>query len=128
MEGFKYKEETHDIIGAAMAVHRYFGAGFAEKVYQDALEVEFCQCDISYLREHSVFAEYKGERFSTEFIPDFICYDKIIVEMKAVQELTDVHRSQALNYAKVGGYEQALLINFGQPSLQFERFIVSRRT
>ncbi|MBQ6186532.1 MAG: GxxExxY protein [Prevotella sp.] len=128
MEEFKYKEETHKIIGAAMAVHRYFGSGFTEKVYQDSLEVEFRQCDISYLREHPVFAEYKGERLSTEFIPDFICYDKIIVELKAVQELTDVHRSQALNYAKVGGYELALLINFGQPSLQFERFIVSRRT
>ena len=127
MENFLYKQETHRIIGAAMAVHRYLGCGFVERVYQDALEIEMKKENIPFLREPSIFAEYRGERLKSEFIPDFICFDKVLVELKAVKELDDMHRSQTLNYARIGGYEVALLINFGQTSLQFERFAVSRR-
>lgn len=126
METFLYKQETHDIIGAAMAVHRYFGCGFIEKVYQDALEQELIVLGIPYKREFPIHAEYRGVRLKTEFKPDFICYDKVIVELKATKEIDDVQRSQALNYAKVAGYEVALLINFGEPSLKFERFVVSK--
>ena len=128
MENFKYKEETHKIIGAAMTVHRFFGCGFTEKVYQDALEQEFRVLVIPYLREPSLHANYRGVQLRAEFIPDFICYDKIIVELKAVKELDDLHRSQAINYAKVAGYDIALLINFGESSLKFERFVVSLRS
>ena len=125
MENFIYKQETHDIIGAAMSVHRYFGCGFTEKVYQDALEQEFRAIGIPYMREPSLHAEYRGTQLRAEFIPDFICYDKIIVELKAVKELDDMHRSQAINYAKVVSFDVALLINFGESSLKFERFAVS---
>ena len=128
MENFIYKQETHDIIGAAMAVHRYFGCGFTEKVYQDALEQELLTLEIPYVREQPLYATYRDIRLKTQFVPDFICYEKIIVELKAVKELDDVHRSQAINYAKVAGYKVALLINFGNTSLEFERFNVSAQS
>lgn len=124
METFIHKEETYKIIGAAMAVHRYFGCGFSEKVYQDALEIEFKSLNIPYLREIPLYAEYRNIQLKTEFVPDFICYDSIIVELKAVQELEDFQRSQAINYARVAGSDIALLINFGEPSLKYERFVV----
>ena len=125
MDTFKFKEETYRIIGAAMAVHRFFGCGFTEKVYQDALEQEFRAIGIPFERESSLHATYRGVELKTVFVPDFICYDKIIVEQKAVKELDDVHRSQAINYSKVAGAEFALLINFGEPSLKYERYVVS---
>ena len=125
MENFIYKQETHDIIGAAMAVHRYFGCGFTEKVYQDALEQELLALEIPFVREQPVYVTYRDVQLKTHFIPDFVCYNKIIVELKAVREIDDVHRSQAINYAKVAGYKVALLINFGGTSLEFERFTVS---
>ena len=125
MDAFLYKNETYTIIGAAMAVHRFFGCGFSEKVYQDALEIEFQEQGIPYLREKPIFAEYRGQTLETEFKPDFICFDHIIVELKAVKELEDYQRSQAINYARVGNYEIALLINFGEISLRHERYIVS---
>ena len=119
-----FKEEAYKIVGAAMAVHRHFGCGFSEKVYQDALEIEFIEQGILYLREHPIFATYHNQTLKTEFVPDFICYDKIIVELKAVQELEDYQRSQAINYAKVANMGMALLINFGEPSLRYERYLV----
>ena len=128
MENFIYKQESHDIIGAAMAVHRYFGCGFTEKVYQDALEQELLYKNIPYVREKNIFATYHEVQLKTSFVPDFICYDKIVVELKAVKELDDIHRSQAINYAKVAGYQVALLINFGTTSLEFERFAVSAKS
>ena len=117
-----FPEESHKIIGAAMAVHRYFGCGFQEKVYQDAFEVELKRQEIPYIREVQLHAVYNGVKLSSTFIPDFICYDSIIIEMKAVKELDDTYRSQAINYAKVSGLPLAILINFGEASLKFERF------
>ncbi len=124
METFIHKDETYKIIGAAMAVHRYFGCGFSEKVYQDALEIEFTSLNIPYLREVPLYAEYRNIQLKTEFVPYSICYDSIIVELKAVHELEDYQRSQAINYARVAGSGIALLINFGEPSLKYERFVV----
>jgi len=119
-----YKEEAYMIIGAAMAVHRHFGCGFSEKVYQDALEIEFQEQNIPFLREEPIFATYHNQQLKTEFKPDFICFDRIIVELKAVKELEDFQRSQAINYAKVANMSMTLLINFGEPSLRYERYIV----
>jgi len=78
------------------------------------------------MREQAIYANYRDQRLSTEFKPDFICYDKVIVELKAVKELEDLHRAQTINYARVVGFDVALLINFGQTSLQFERFAVRK--
>lgn len=119
-----FKEEAYKIVGAAMAVHRFFGCGFSEKVYQDALEIEFQSQQIPYIREHPIFATYQNQQLRTEFVPDFICYDRIIVELKAVHELEDFQRSQAINYAKVAKMSMALLVNFGEPSLHYERYLV----
>jgi GxxExxY protein len=119
-----YPKESYEIIGAAMKVHSIMGPGFTEKVYQEALALEFQERNISFKREVEIHASYKGITLAGTFIPDFICYDKIIVELKAVRELDDVHRSQAINYAKIAGFQLALLINFGDSSLDYERFPV----
>ena len=118
----RYEHETYQIIGAAMKVHRVLGPGFTEKVYQEALAIEFTEQGIPFEREKEIHASYKGVVLEGTYIPDFICYDKIIVELKAVKELDDVHRSQAINYAKVAGFKLSLLINFGESSLVKERF------
>ena len=118
----RYEPETYQIIGAAMKVHRVLGPGFAEKVYQEALAIEFVEQGIPFEREKEIHATYKGVVLEGTYILDFICYDKIIVELKAVRELDDTHRSQAINYAKVAGFKLSLLINFGEPSLVKERF------
>ena len=107
-----------------MKVHQNLGCGFAEKVYQDALEVEFQKQAIPYVREPSFQAVYCGEKLKSAFIPDFVCHDNIIVELKAAKELEDMHRSQAINYGKVAGKRVALLINFGEASLKYERYYI----
>ena len=116
-----FPQESYEIIGAAMAVHNALGRGFTEKVYQEALAIEFQEKKIPFQCEVELHAVYKGNTLSATFIPDFICYDKIIVELKAVQELDDMYRAQALNYAKVAGMKLALLINFGESRLVAER-------
>lgn len=118
----RYEQETYQIIGTAMKVHGILGPGFTEKVYQEALAIEFSERDIPFEREKEIHATYKGKVLEGTYIPDFICYDKIIVELKAVKELDDVHRSQAINYAKVASFKLSLLINFGESSLTTERF------
>ena len=120
------KEEMHKIIGAAMAVHRYLGCGFTEKVYQDALEIELANRSIPSLREPELKIEYNGKVLASSFKPDFICYDSIVVELKAAKELDDMHRSQAINYGKVAGSDIALLVNFGETSLKFERYLIKK--
>ena len=117
-----YKKECFEIIGAAMEVHNVLGCGFKETVYQEAFEKELKLRGIQFFRECPLSVYYKGELLRTDFRPDFICYDKIIVELKAVKELDDVHRSQAINYAKIAGFRLSLLINFGESSLAKERF------
>ncbi|MBR5686732.1 MAG: GxxExxY protein [Prevotella sp.] len=117
-----FPEESHAIVGAAMTVHRLLGCGFSEKVYQDAFEVELQKRGIPYLRETELKVVYQGVELPTKYVPDFICYDKIIVELKALRELDDMCRSQAINYSKVSGYELSILINFGELSLRFERY------
>ena len=118
-----FPQESYAIIGAAMKVHSTLGCGFTEKVYQDALAVEFNKNKIPFQREVELHVVYDDIELPSTFIPDFICYDKIIVELKAVRELDDMHRSQAYNYAKVSGYQLALLVNFGEPSLTYERLV-----
>ena len=121
-ENWRYPQESYNIIGAAMKAHGILGPRFNEKVYQDALEQEFKERLIPYKREVEMHVSYKGVVLNSTFKPDFICYDKIIVELKAVKELDDVCRSQAINYAKVAGYKLSILLNFGEASLVKERF------
>ena len=116
-----HQDETYRIIGAAMEVYNTLGCGFTEKVYQDALEKEFLRQSIPFVRESPIQVVYKEEALSTMFVPDFVCYDKIIVELKAVEELSGLHESQAINYAHVANMKVALLINFGAETLEYKR-------
>lgn len=115
---------TYNIIGAAMEVHKTLGSGFLESVYQEVLEKEFKLRDIPYSREHLIRIKYKGEVLTQYYKADFICYDSVIVELKALSELTSVHESQLLNYLKATGIKKGLLINFGTSSLQTKRRVL----
>lgn len=120
---FLYRQESYNIIGAAMDVHRTLGQGFSEYVYQDALEKEFHSRGIPYEREKHMTVIYKGEALQHDFYADFVCYGNIIVELKAVKELTNEHKAQVINYLKVSGLRLGLLLNFGESSLVHERLL-----
>ena len=116
----KYSEITGQIIGCAMQVHNELGNGFQEVIYQRALAIEFDLNSIGYKREKEMNIFYKGENIGTRRV-DFFVADKIMVELKAVIQLEDVHLAQAMNYLEVYNTEVGLLINFGARSLQFKR-------
>jgi GxxExxY protein len=119
-----YKTESYAIIGAAQEVHKILGHGFLESVYQEALSLEFTERDIPFEKEKELSITYKGQKLNKKYLADFVCYGNIIVELKAVSQLTTEHESQVLNYLKATGYNLALLINFGEPSLTFERLVL----
>lgn len=116
-----FKEESYKIIGAAMEVHRLLGCGFVEPVYQEALEKEFTLRGIPYEREKEMTISYKGHILRKTFKADFVCYNKIILELKAVKEFADEHYAQIYNYLRASGLELGILINFGTASIEFER-------
>lgn len=118
-----YEDETYKIIGAAMEVHKELGAGFLEGVYQEALEKEFNLQNIPYKRETPIPVYYKSELLSKHYIADFICYNKIIVELKALSALTTEHQAQIINYLTATRLELGLIINFGRSSLEHKRII-----
>jgi GxxExxY protein len=117
------EEQTYRIIGACMEVHKQLGNGFLEAVYQEALEEEFRLQGIPYVREKHLTIMYKGKTLKKYYIADFVCYDNIIVELKALSKLTSDHTAQVLNYLKVTGNKVGILVNFGSKSLQHERLV-----
>jgi len=117
------KDEAYQIIGAAMAVHNELGSGMREIVYGDALEIEFKLRGIPFQREQTFNVFYKGVELQHKFKCDFICFKNIIVELKAEKGLTDIDRSQIINYLKITKYPLGILINFGEGSLVYERYI-----
>ena len=116
-----FKEESYQIIGAAMEVHRELGCGFVEPIYQEALEKEFILRKIPYEREKELTVNYKGDLLTKTFRADFICYNKIILELKAVKEFSDEHYAQIYNYLRASRMDLGLLINFGTASIEFQR-------
>jgi GxxExxY protein len=126
-EEYKYSELTGKIIGCAMEVHRILGNGFQEVIYQRALAIEMTHQNFSFSREHEMKIFYKGEDIGTRRV-DFFVEGKIMVEIKAVPNLEDVHRAQAINYLEAYGLEIGLLINFGNTSLQFKRVMKPKKT
>ncbi|CAN5869067.1 GxxExxY protein [soil metagenome] len=118
-----YKEESYKIIGACFEVYKQKGCGFTEPVYQECLKVEFDLQQIQYVFEPIIQIEYKGKILDQYFKPDFVCYNKIIVELKAVSNLVDEHRAQTINYLNATTFDLGLLINFGHfPRIEYERF------
>lgn len=117
---------TYEIIGTAMAVHRELGHGFLEAVYQVALANEFNHLGIPFQKEQHLPVSYRGEVIA-EYQADFICYDKIIVELKALQKLSGVEEAQVINYLKATGLQRGLLINFGARSLQQKRLVFTHQ-
>ena len=120
-----YKDESYKIVGAAFKVYNWFGPGFLEAVYQEALEIEFQRQGIPYEREKELKIQYDGIELKQTYKADFVCFGKIIVELKAVSALEDAHRSQVYNYLHATNYKLGLLLNFGCPDeLEKERIIV----
>jgi len=120
-----YKEESYKIVGAAFKVYNTLGPGFLEAVYQEALEIEFQREGIPYEREKELKIQYDGVELKQTYKADFVCFGKIIVELKAVNALEDVHRSQVYNYLHATGYKLGLLLNFGHSDeLEIKRIII----
>jgi len=123
-EDFPFKEETHQIIGLCMEVHKHLGHGFLEIVYKDAIEYEFRITGVSYKREKEFDIAYKNIILPHKFNADFVVFENIILEVKAVEGgFTDAFTSQVLNYLRASRRKIGLLINFGRTKLEFKRLI-----
>jgi GxxExxY protein len=122
-----FKDESYKIVGACYEVYREKGCGFAESVYQECMELEMRLQQIPNSPQQPLRLHYKGHVLVSSYIPDFICYDKIILELKAVSELNDEHRAQVQNYLKATKFHLGLLVNFGHyPKVQIERIVAER--
>jgi len=125
MDELLFKDEVFEIIGAAIEVHKELGNGFLEPVYQEALEIEFTLRKIPFEPQKRLQLFYKGVQLKKEYIPDFVCYDKIIVEIKALDRLSNIEIAQLINYLKATKLKLGILINFGsQGKLEWKRFVV----
>ena len=117
-----YKDEAFAVQGACFEVYKTLGNGFLEAVYQEALAHEFRLQGIQFQEQCELKFQYKGIQLKQSYKPDFICYDKIIVEIKAVSNLSPEHRAQLLNYLKITNMHLGLLVNFGHyPKIEIER-------
>ena len=119
-----YREEAYQIIGACMEVHKELGCGFLEAVYQEALEKEFLIRSIPYQKEVILEIFYKGQLLQKSYKADFICFSNIILELKALSELTNQHEAQLLNYLKATQKPLGLLVNFGNTRFVYKRFVM----
>ena len=126
MEKFLFKEETYSIIGFCMEVQKTLGYGFMEVIYKDAIEVEFVNNGLPYLREAPMSVKYKDQKLRHQFVADFIVFGTIIVEVKSTDKgIIDDHVAQILNYLRVSGNNVGLIINFGKRRLEYKRLVIT---
>lgn len=128
MGQFLLEAQTYQIIGSCMEVHSELGAGFSETVYKDALEQEFLWQDIPFEREVEFKVRYKDIILPHYYYADFVVFDQVILEAKAVSELRDEHYQQTINYLAVSGLELGLLVNFRKPKLVYKRVILDGKS
>lgn len=120
-----YAEETGRILGACFEVYRQKGCGFLEAVYHECLCIEFRHREIPFEHEPRLQLAYRGEPLTQFYSPDFVCFGRVVLEIKALREIADEHRAQILNYLKASGCRVGLLVNFGHyPKAQHERFVL----
>jgi len=124
MKELIYAEECYRLVGACFEVYKEKGCGFLEAVFQECLALELGLQQIHFEQQKVLRLEYKGRPLAQGYAADFVCFDKIIVELKAVSHLADEHRAQVLNYLNATGYRLGLLVNFGHyPKLEWERIV-----
>jgi GxxExxY protein len=122
MSDLIYQEESYKIIGACFEVYKQKGCGFTEPIYQECLAIELELQGIPFVAQPKLELEYKGRVLKNYFIPDFICYGKIVVEIKSLSNLVEANKAQTLNYLNATKYDLALLVNFGHfPKLEYKR-------
>ncbi len=122
-----HKQESYDIIGACFEVYNVMGFGFYEEVYHDSLKEEFSARNIPHLHEPKLEIYYKDKLINRKYEPDFVCFSKIIIEIKAVKNLCEEHNAQVFNYLKATGFELGILVNFGSSNgIQYKRIVKSK--
>ncbi len=123
MSDLIYKDEVYAIVGAAFEVHKELGCGFLEAVYQEAFQLELQSRNIPFIPQKQLILFYKGQRLAKEYYADIVCYNNIIVELKALDQLSPNATAQILNYLKASRLKVGVLINFGSSSLEWKRFV-----
>lgn len=123
MPDILFKEECYNIIGACMNVHRKLGPGFLESVYSEALELEFQKIGIPYEKEKKLLVYYEKKPLNKYFRADYVCYDSIILELKATNYIIMADRKQTYNNVRATDFKLGLLVNFGEPSLRYFRML-----
>ncbi len=124
-----YPDESYQIMGACFEVHNHQGSGFLEAVYQECLEIEFTQLQIPFIAQPRLKLRYRDHILEQVYQPDFICYEKILIEIKAVDQLIDKHEAQVINYLHASGLQLGILVNFGGcPKLETKRFALSEKS
>lgn len=118
-----FESETYKITGAAINVHKALGKGFLESVYQEAMERELTKLNVPFIRQKKLEVSFNGELLNKFFVADFVCYNNIILEIKSASFLHPDNTDQVINYLKATGLSISLLINFGESSLKWKRFI-----
>lgn len=122
------EKDTYGILGACFEVYNEKGCGFTEEVYQECLEIELELRGIPFVAQMELPLTYKGRRLKRKFKPDFLCYERVLLEIKAVSKLVDEHRAQVLNYLNATGFPVGLLVNFGHfPKVEYERVVLTKK-
>jgi GxxExxY protein len=118
-----YKEETYRIVGSAMSVSNTLGCGFLEAVYQEAMEIELKESRVPFEAQKRIHIQYKDRILQKEYVADFLCYECIIVEIKAIKKITEIEEAQLLNYLNATKLPLGLIVNFGAPKLEWKRYV-----